>query len=226
MTVAQLTPSLELVRVGHLRRLYRGFAAIYECHVEDAKFGIVKGEKFRSLKERLAFVRHLLNEHRDMGPERRTELVQALLSERSFRHVHPKSDENRQHGHGKTSLFTKIKGILAQSEATNEESLRGEMKRIADGISDADFLLELKGIDNGDLVAQAQEAVVIAYAQLSSSIDATVNQMTRDVLHMQTEECNRKIQLEIETKQRKALDDARTSFIQDVNKKSAGQRTS
>jgi len=228
LTVApsQLTLSLELARVDDLRRLYRGFAAIYERHVEDAKFVVVKGENFRSLKERLAFVCHLLNEHRDMGPVKRTELAQALLSEGGFHYGHPKSDENRQHGHGKTAMFTKIKGILPHSGATNEESLRSEMKKIADSISDADFLLELKGIENEDLVAQAQEAVVIAYIQLSSSIDATVNQMTRDVLQMQKEECKRKIQFEIETKQRKELDDARTNFIRDVNKKSAGPRTS
>lgn len=226
MTVSQLTLSLELARVDDLRRLYRGFSAIYKGRVEDANFGVVKGEKFTSLKERLAFVRHILNERRDMGPEERREFVQPLLSEGGSHHANHKSDDYRQQGHGKTSLFTKLKGILPRSGATNEESLSSEMKKIADGISDTDFLLWLKGIEDKDLEALAQETVHIAHTQLSSSIDATVNRMTRDVLQMQKEECKRKIQLELETKQRKVLGDARMNFIRDVNNKSAGQRTS
>jgi hypothetical protein len=50
--------------------------------------------------------------------------------------------------------------------------------------------------------------------------------MTRDVLRMQEEECNRKIQHEIKTKQREMLSDARMKFIRDINRRSTGQRTS
>jgi hypothetical protein len=161
--LARLILSLGPVRVDGLRRLYRGFTAIYERHMTDANFGVLKGERFKFLKERLAFVRHLLNEHRDMVPKKRTELVQTLFSDGGFRHPHPKSRKNRQRRNGKMTLFTKIKGILPRLEATNEESLRSEMKKIADGISDADFLLELKGVENEDLEAKAQEAVGIAH---------------------------------------------------------------
>jgi hypothetical protein len=224
--LARLILSLELARVDALRQLYRGFTAIYERHVMNAKFDVVKGEKFKSLKENVAFARHLLNEHRDIGPEKRTELVRALFTEGVFRHTRPKSRKNRQGRNGKTSLFKKLNGILPRLRATNEESLRSEMKNIADSISDADFLLELKGVENEDLGFKAQEVVGIAHTQLTSLIDATVNQMACDVLGMQEEECKRKIQHEIKAKQREVLSVARMKFIRDINSKSTGQRTS
>ena len=218
--------SLGAARVDDLRRLYRGFTAIYERHVTDAKFGVVKEERFKFLKERLAFVLHLLNENRDLAPEKRTELFQTLFSEGGFRHTNPKSRKNRQRRHGKMTLFTKMKGILPRLGATNEESLRSEMKKIADSTSDADFLLELKGVENEDLEAKAQEAVDIAHTQLTSLIDTAVDRITREVLRMQEEECNRKIQHEIKTKQREAVSVAHMKFIRDINRKSTGQRTS
>lgn len=227
MVVTRLTQLPELPRVDDLRQLYSDFNTIYTRHVEDAKFGVVKGHGFRSLKRRLAFIRHLLREHRDIAPEKRAELINALLSEDDLRHarrVINKSEKNKEPG--KTSWFSTFTSILPWPRVTDEESLRNEMRKIASGISDSDFLLQLKGIEEEDLKVPIQEIVALANTQLASSVDATVNKLAHAVLRMQQEECKKNIQLEIEIEKRKVLGGALVRLIRDINKNSIGRQTS
>jgi hypothetical protein len=119
-----------------------------------------------------------------------------------------------------------LTSIFPWSKVTDEESLRKEMNKIANDISDSKFLLGLKGIEDEDLKDPIQEAVTLASTQLASSVDATVNKLTHTVLRMQQEECKRNILHEIETERRKVLDGALAKFIRDVNKNSVGRRTS
>jgi phage terminase large subunit len=134
------------------------------------------------------------------------------------------SDKNKESG--KTSWFSTLTSILPWSKVTDEESLRKEMKKISSGISDSDFLLGLKGIEDEDLKVPIQEAVSLANTQLSSSVDATVKKLTHAVLRMQQDECKKNLQHEVETEQRKVLDSSLLSFIRDINKKSVGRRPS
>ncbi|SRR5260221_4548573 len=215
------------MRVDDLRQLYSGFDSLYRSHVEDAKFCVVKGPEFKFLKERLTFVRHLLKGHRGLSSRRRTELIQTLLSEddiRQAKQVIPKSDKNKEAR--RPSLISRFTAVASWPKGADEESLRKEMKKIADSISDADFLLELKGIEDEDLKAPTLEAVDLARTQLSLSISATVKNVTHAVLQMQQDERKKGIQQQIETEQREMLHDALENFIRDVNKNSAGRRTS
>ena len=199
--------------------MYSEFNTIYKQHVEDAKFGVVKGSGFKFLKRRLTFICHLLGEYRDVTPKKRTELIDALLSEDDILHAQRvlKSETNK--GHGKTVSFSWLR-------VTNEEYLRKEMDKIANGISDSKFLLELKGIEDEDLKVSIQEAVALAKTQLGSSVDATVDKLTHAVLRMQQDECKKNLQHEVEAEQRKVLAGALVNFIRDVNKNSVGRRNS
>jgi hypothetical protein len=136
--------------------LFRSFEAIYRRHIEHAKFTIVKGPDFKFLKERLIFVRLILKEHQELSLGARTGLIQALLSEDALRpaqQVIAKSDNNKDSG--KTSWFPKLPFILTwlSRPSTDEESLRKQMKKIAHGISDSNFVLEVTGIEDEDLKA-------------------------------------------------------------------------
>jgi len=223
----QLTPLPELPRVEDLRQVYRDFNKTYKRHVEDAKFGVVKGRDFKFLKRRLAFICHLLREHRDITHTKRKELINALLSEDDLRHAQQViNDSEKNKEPGKTSWFPTFASILPWPKVTDEESLHKEMKKIANDITDSDFLLGLKGIEDEDLKVPIQDVVALANAQLSSSVDATVKKLTHAVLRMQQDECKRNIQHEIDTEQRKALGGALVNFIRDVNKNSVGRRTS
>lgn len=97
------------------------------------------------------------------------------------------------------------------------------MKRVANDISDSKFLLELKGVEDEDLKNIIQEVVALTKLQLSLSVDTTVNKLTRAVLKMQQDECNKVIQREIETEQRKVLGGMLMNFIRDINENSAGR---
>ena len=187
----------------------------------------MKGREFKFLKKRLTFIYHLLREHRDIAPKKRTELINALLSEDDLRHAQQvinKSEKNKEPG--KTSWFPTLSSILPWSKVTDEESLRKEMNKMANNVSDSNFLLELKGIEDEDLKVPIQDAVALANTQLTSLVDATVNKLTHAVLRMQQDECKKNIQHEIETEQRKALGGALVNFIRDINKHSVGRRTS
>ena len=220
MVFTQLTLLPELPRVNDLRQVYRDFNTIYKRHIEDAKFDVVKGHGFKFLKRRLTFICHLLREHRDITAEKRTEFIDALFSEDDVCDAqliinNLKSEKTK--GSRKTSRLS--------LKFTDEESLRKEMKKIANNISDSEFLLELKGIEDEDLKDPIQEATVLANTQLASSVDATVRKLTHAVLKMQQDECKKNIRHEIETEQRKVLDGALVKFIRDVNENSAGRRT-
>jgi hypothetical protein len=212
------------MRVDDLRGLYRGFNGIYKRHVDNARLDVVKGRKFKSLKERLIAVRHLLEKHPEVGPEKRTEVIQAILSEDYFQRARQifYKPEKIDLWSPFTVLFSGSKG----SKETDEESLRTDVKKITSSTSDSSFLLQLKGVDDKDLAVAIQAAVDLACSELASSIDIVVKMMTHAVLRMQQDECERFVRREIETDERKALGGKLVDFIQVINKASDGRRTS
>jgi hypothetical protein len=215
----------EPTRVDFLRQVYRDFNGIYERHVDDAKFDVVKGPEFKSLKERLIAVRHLLEKHPEVGPGKRAELIQAVLSEDNLQRaqqIFPKPEKNNQ----SSSLWSTFTGLFSGSKATDEESLRTDVKKITSSVSDSNFLLQLKGVDDKDLEAAIQVAVDLACSQLSSSIDTAVKKMTHAVMRMQEDECKRSVQRKVETEERKELSGRLADFIHTVNEVSARRRTS
>jgi hypothetical protein len=218
---------LELTRVDDLRLVYRDFNGIYKRYVENAKFHVVKGSEFKSLKERLIAIHHVSEKYPELAPERRTELVQAALSGNNLQRaqqIFPKPDKNNQPG--STSVLQKLTGFLSGPRGTDEELLRKNLKKITNGVSDSDFLLQLKDVDDKDLEVPIQAAVDLACGQLSSSIDTAVKKMSYAVLKMQQDECKRSLQREIETEGWKELRNIFVNFIQAINRVSAGRRTS
>lgn len=219
---------LERARVDSLRQVYRDFNGIYERHVDDAKFDVVKGPEFKSLKKRLIAVRHLLEKHPEVDPGKRSELIQAVLFEDNLRRVQqisPESNENNKSGII-SSLWSTFTGLISGSKVTDEKSLRSEVKMITSSVSDSNFLLQLKGVDDKDLEAAIQVVVDLACSQLSSSIDTAVKKMTHAVLRMQDDECKRSMKREVETEERKELSGRLADFIHTVNEVSARRRTS
>jgi hypothetical protein len=216
------------MRVDGLRQVYPDFNRIYYRSVNEAKFDVVKGQEFQSLKERLITVLHLLEKHPQVGPGKRAELIQAVLSEDNIRRAQrifpPKSDKTNQSGKT-SSLWSIVVGLFSGSKETDEESLRSDVKK-KKSVSDSDFLLQLKRVDDKDLEAAIQMAVDLACTQLSSSIDAAVKKMTHRVLQMQQDECKKCMQREIEAEERKEVGGKLADFIHAINEVSARRRTS
>jgi hypothetical protein len=239
----------ELTSVNDLRQVYHGFNDIYDHHVQNAKFNSVKGAEFKSLKDRLVSVCHLLKKHPDLPPGKRTELIQAFLAEEDLQRVRqlfPKKDKNKQPGKRKeleknkesgknnesvksswySFPFSTIMRLFSGPKGTDEDSLEDELKQITSGVTDSDFLVELKGVGDKDLKVQIRRVVDLACTQLSSSIDATVKKMAHAVLQMQQEECKVSIRREIDADERKVLRDLLVKFIRRINETSARRETS
>ena len=218
---------LEPKLVDELRQLYPGFNGIYESHIDDARFDGIKGHEFKSLKERLITMHHVLEKYPGLSPGKRTELIQDVLSEGNLRRARqhfPKPNKNNQSGKA-SSLWSAFTGLFSGSKEMNEESLRADVKKIS-SISDSDFLHQLKGVDDNELEAPIKAAVDLACIQLSSSIDTTVKNMTLAVLRMQQNECKMLMQRQNETKERMVLDGQLVNFIQVINKLFEGRRAS
>src|ERR1700761_8398756 len=153
---ALLTSLLDQVRVDNLRLVYPTFDNIYRWHVEN-KFDNVKGTDFKSLKERLLLLRHLLGKNQDLDPEKRTELIRALLSEGNLHEAQkmlPNSEKKQESGTGivrKGGRFERAITGGQSSTESDEEALKKEMKKIASTLSDPEFLLGLKSIDIEDV---------------------------------------------------------------------------
>ena len=165
----------------------------------------MKKAEFRSLKKRLIDVRHLLEKYPDLAPEKRTELIQAVLFDNLQRaqQIFSKPDKNNQSS--RTDL---------------------DVKMTTSGVSDPEFLLQLMGVDDKDLEVTIQEAVNLACGQLSSSIDTVVKKMAKEVLRMQQDERKQYFKHEIDAEKQKELGDVLVKFIQAINRASAGRRTS
>ncbi|KAI9453843.1 hypothetical protein BJY52DRAFT_1418099 [Lactarius psammicola] len=217
------------VLVDDLRVVYSGFDSIYQSHFEE-KFDSVKGPDFRLLKERLLLVRHLLGKNPDLDPEKRAELIQALLSEGNLREaqkVLPNSEKKKETGLMAKALRVVQPFFGGQSGTESEEDvLKKEMEKIAGALTDSEFLVGMRDIEIEGLQPAIQKAETLAHTSLSSSIDDAVKKMTHAVLHMQRDSCKKEIQKEIQTKEARALSDALVNFIQDLNAKSAGRKKS
>ncbi|KAH9965565.1 hypothetical protein BGW80DRAFT_1345251 [Lactifluus volemus] len=212
----------DCTQLDTLRHLYPDFENIYQRHLRNAKFETIKGSDYRSLKERLIFLRHMLGKHQNMDPGQRRELIQALISERDLshaQHVLPKAEKDKNSGMISSFLKTvKVIGSLVSgSKEPDEDSLKKEMKRMAKAVSDPDFLRELKGVVDEDLESPIREVIALAHTQLSSHIDAEVIKMTHAELQMRQDYCKKCIKQEIEAEERSQLSDALVAFIRELN---------
>jgi len=208
-----------------LRQSIPTFDNIYQGHLQSAKFDVVKAANFKSLKGRLIFVHRLLKERQELASETRADLIQALFSGDLRRAKQISSNSDKPQGAGKGSLFKFLPVTGLVSKGIQKYSLQREMKELAEGVSDSDFLLNIKGISDEDLRIPIQEAEELAHTQLSSSIDTTVGKVTRAMLAQQAA-YKQSIRREVEANERKALSRILVNFIQDINKCSVGQSDS
>ncbi|KAI0246219.1 hypothetical protein BJV78DRAFT_1286673 [Lactifluus subvellereus] len=213
------------MRFSDLEALYPDFPNIYQKNFRGARFenALRRDSHFESRKLRLISVRHILDKHQDLHPETQAELTQTLL--RGDFHgaqlMLPMTEDTRR----SNNVVTWAVGALFYPPS-GAESLRGEMRILSSGVGDSQFLHDMKNVENEDLRPMIQEIEGIAHNQLASLIDATVKSMTRAVSAMQQEHCRRTIQHEVESEERKLLNNALMEFIQQVNTQSTGRRDS
>jgi len=213
------------MRVSDLESLYPGFRPIYQKYFDNARFDTTLrlDARFESQKLRLLSVRYLLDKNQDLGTEARADLIRTVLFEGDFRRaqqVFPRTDEKKRSG---PSAWA---GRALFSGSSSEGSLEREMKAVAARVPDAHFLLMMKSEADEAMRPVIEEVLDLAYAQLSVSIDAAVKTMARAVSAMQQEHCERAIQHEMETEERKSRNNVLIRFVQDINAQALGRQDS
>jgi hypothetical protein len=171
---------------------------------------------FGAQKLRLVSVQHLLEKHSRLRPERRTQLVQSLLRG-DFDNA--QSILQVQTSKRLSSVITLVTSPLSVflPSPSDGGSLKREMKSHAARISDSQFLLEMKNVDDEVLRPMIQEIEILSHSLLSSIIDTTAGTMAREVVAMRHEVFRKNSQHEIENGERKLQSEALVAFIRKLN---------
>jgi hypothetical protein len=215
-----------LMRLSDLESLYPGFRTVYQKHLHDARFDLVlrRDSGFESRKLRLVSVTYLLEKNQDLDTRTRAKLIHDVLVEGDFRLVQQilsRTNEKKRAGTsawGARSLFS--------ASGSSEDSFEKEMRTLAARVPDAQFLLKMKSEGNKELRPVIDEVAALAQTQLGTSINAVVKTMANAVSAMQQEHCERAVQHEIYSEERKSRNKVLAKFIQDVNAQAAGRQDS
>jgi hypothetical protein len=163
-------------------------------------------------------VRHLLGKGQHLRSERRADLIQSLLDGNFNDAQQLLQDEKKS----STVFGLVVRGVSSLlTSPSSAQSLKSEMKVIAAHLSDSQFLLELKGIDDQQLLPMKQDIEALAHSLLSSIIDKTVGVMTHEVVAMQQEHCRRAIWDELKRDEMKLRNEVLVEFIRELNARSA-----
>lgn len=190
-----------------------------------AKFDTIlrRDTGFEARKLRLLSVQHLLGKYPRLRPERRTQLVQSILrGDFDNAQVILQAQESKRLWSVLT-LVTSPLSIFLPSPS-DKGSLKKEMKSLAAHISDSQFLLEMKYMDDEVLRPMIQDIETLSHSLLSSIIDATARTVAHEVVAMQLEVFRKNLQHEIESGERKLQSEALEEFIRKLNTLSAGPR--
>lgn len=212
------------MRFSDFKASYPDFQETYRSYFHDAKFKTIlrRDTDFEARKLHLISVRHLgKNSH--LRPERRTQLVQSLLSGDFDNAQSILQDQKSKMISFFAGLFTSPSRVFNPSPGDGG-SLKREMKNIAARTSDSDFLLELMGVDDEVLQPMIQEIELLSYSLLSSIIDTTAGTMARAAVTMQHEVFRSNLQHEIESREQRLQSEALVEFIRKLNTLSARRR--
>ncbi len=217
------------IYLSDLEAIYPEFANIYQKLLRDARLDseLRRNGDFQAWKLRLVSVRYLLGKHRHLRPERRADLIQSLLED-DFNHVlWLLQDDEISPVFG--LLVAAVGALLSRGVELEPdallspviaESLKREMKVLAAQLSDSQFLLELKGVDDEDLLSVVQDIEALAHYLFSSLIDETVEAMARTVTTMQQKHCRRSIRDELNRKEMNLQNKVLVEFIRELNAQS------
>jgi hypothetical protein len=195
------------------------FQEVYRSLFQDAKFDTVlrRDNDFEARKLGLVSVRHLEEKGLHLHPEKRDQLVQSLLGG---------DFNNAQCILQETKKFASVRAFFSAvlSSPSDGRLLKKEMKSLAADLSDSQFLLQMKGVQDEALHPMIRDIEVLSYSLLSSSIDATVGAMTGAVVAMQKEVSKTTIRHEIESEEMKLRNEALEDLIRKINARSVGRK--
>jgi len=212
------------MRRSDLEAIYPAFSSIYRKYLRDARFdhALRRNGEFEARKLHLVSVRHLLGKHQDLHPGRRADLIQSLL-EGDFNGAQRLLPAEERAPTMFGFVATAVGSLLTYP---SDEPLKSAMKVLSSHLSDSQFLLELKDVDDKDLLSVIQEIEALAHSLLSSLIDKTIGNMTHEMVAMQQEHCRRVIRDQLKSEATKRQNESLVELIHVLNAQSARRRDS
>lgn len=216
------------MRLSDLDSLYPGFRTVYQKHLYDARFDLVlrRDPGFESRKLRLLTVKYLLEKNQGLDTRVRAELIHDVLVEGDFRLVQQKLSSTYEKKRAGPSVWGASARSLFSASDSSEDPLEKEMRTLAARVPDAQFLLMMKSEGDKELRPVIDEVDALAHTQLATSINVVVKTMALAVSAMQQEHCERAVQHEMDSEERKSQSNVLAKFIQDINAQAAGRHDS
>ncbi len=204
------------MQLSDLKASHPEFQEIYRSHFLGAKFDTVLRHDgdFEARKLRLVSVQHLLGEHQRLRRKKRAKLVQSLL-----RGDFDNAQRIVQEPKRSSVVFTLVASAVGAypPSPSFDESLKGEMKSLSARLSDSQFLLEMKDMNDEVLRPMIQETEALSHSLLLSLIDTIVGTMAHAVMAMQKDVFRNTIQHEIEGDEVKLRNEELAGFIRELN---------
>ena len=211
------------MRLSDLKASYPEFQEIYRNHFQGARFDTVlrRDGDFGARKLRLVSVQYLLGKHQRLRRKKRTKLVQSLL-----RGDFDKAQRILEEPKRSSVVFALVASAVGACPPppSNDETLKGEMKRLSTRLSDAQFLLEMRDVNDEVLRPMIQEIEALSHSLLSPLIDTTVGAMAQAVMELKQGAFRRNIQYDIESDEMKLRNEELAGFIRELNAQSASRK--
>lgn len=211
------------MRLSDLKKSYPELQEIYRNHFQVARFDTVlrRDGDFGARKLRLVSVQHILGKHPRLRRKKRAKLIQSLLRG-DFNSAQRILEEQKR----SSVVFSFVASAVGACSPppSDDETLEGEMKSLSARLSDSQFLLEMKDVNDEVLRPMIREIEALSHSLLSPLIDTTVGAMTHAVMALQKDVFRRNIQHDIENDEMKRQNQGLAEFVRELNAQSAAWR--
>ncbi len=174
----------------------------------------IKGTDFQFKKERTLILHYLLENHEGLNAHQTRSLGDAVLVDRDKQKALGLLKSFAKGGKGDWFSAWGNKKVLSK-----EEAMWRTANNYAASISDSRFLSRVKKVPVGDFLHDAAvECEKTAYDCLTTQLDSLVSGISRQILSIQKEECDKQVQREVKNEEEKELKVSRAKFVQQIEK--------
>jgi hypothetical protein len=204
-----------------LTAVYPRIGELYRKTIHEAKLNTIQSKDYKSRKDRLLEVVSLFDQRKDLDHTKRRELVQLILVKDDFqgaqRLLDGSSQENSQQTKSKSKSWTQTFRSFSEVLSLTSKPSR-QTRSMAVLTSDPESLLRLNDISGDDETLQKAVADTINFAHnyLNATISKSLKKLVHGALHIQQEDCKKRVQQEAASLSEMDMDCLQKEFIRKI----------
>jgi hypothetical protein len=181
-----------------------------ETNLDDG----IKGPEFRSKKERLLILLHLLGNHRpELNQRQAVSLRDAVLANRDNQKALKLLKGFARGRNISHSALWRGRNIVL----TSEEAMWRDANDYARSLSDSSFLAYVKKIPAANFLHDAAaDCEKAAYTCLRTQLDSLISRISQKISSIQEEERNKQVTCEVKIEEEKELKASRVEFVRKI----------